>query len=267
MKNNVCKLCQKNKANHKKSHLISAWLFRDSLQTDKGNRIFSIIIKEGTGVANKRPFQDIFYKEFIFCKECEDFFGILERYIKNNFYIPFRSSETFKNQEIFRTLILDNETLTYCEKVNEGIFCLFILCQFWRSTLLSGPISNRFKLSPKTIVNLQNVLYHFKSGSSKELNEKLNKNNITEFRFLIMMLNNDTKLKPQETIIMLDSNIGKNIYWIEINDFKFFLTDDSELKLYKKDLATNSGKEKIKILHISDPDWRNWNQAFLKTII
>lgn len=200
------------------------------------------------------------------CQECEHYLGFVERYIKNTFYIPFRTAEVFKNQEEFRTVTFNSDTITYCERVNEVIFTLFTLCQLWRATLSQQLHFKRLKCRIETIERLRETLLSFKSSTQTELFEKTQQKRVRGFKYLIMILNNDTKISPLGTLTQICSTADEQIHWIEVNDLKFYFTDNNYLRLYRNDIATNTGEDKVKVLHISDLIWNELNTDFLQKI-
>lgn len=265
-KSNKCRLCLIAEANHKKSHLITKWLFKSVKGNQGEGKIYSIRIIDNKGVPNKKPEQDVLFEKFILCEACERYLGSIERYIKNNFYTPFRTPQSFKNQEEFRTVTFNRDTITFCEKVNEVIFALFILCQFWRSTLSQKLVFKRLAFNIETVENFREILLSFKSLTQTELIQKTQQKTIQNFKYLILLLNNDTKISPLNTLIQICSTADKKIHWIEVNDLKFYITDNSDIYLYRKDIATNTGMDKVKVLHVSDSIWNEWDTCFLREI-
>ena len=118
------------------------------------------------------------------------------------------------------------------------IFTLFILCQVWRPTLSNKLEFRRLLCRKETAERLRKTLLYFKSPSEKELIRKAHQTAIREFKYLIMILNNDTKIKPSDTSIQVWSTTDMETHCVEVNDLKFYVTDSSEVGLYKSDIAT-----------------------------
>lgn len=266
-RSNKCRLCLTSEANHKKSHLITEWLFKKVKGNQGGAKIYPIHVIDNKAVFNRKPSQDALFEKFVLCKGCESYLGFIERYIKNNFYTPFRTPQNFRNQEEFRTITLNPDTITYCEKVNKVIFALFILCQFWRATLSRKPAFSRLACNIVTIENFRKTVLSFKSSTQTDLIQKTQQKAIQNFKYLILLLNNDTKISPQDTSIQICSTADKQIHRIEVNDLKFYITDNCGKCLYKNDIATNTGMDKVKVIHISDSIWKEWDTGFLREIL
>jgi len=247
-----CKLCRKNLADKKNSHIVPRFLTKDILGND-GPRV-AHILDTSTPFSKPSSFQDSPKENHILCTECENYFGLLETYIADrigNRYINpyYRDNFTLQNSGQGIDFII-------CEKVSPIITKLFVYSIFWRCSISKSILFSGFSLNITEEELLRQFLIGYKNKHLKDVTEDVFSN---DFPYVIFR----TKHKdPDPSKNFLYANNGnKDIYQIIANEYIFLLAFETSGTILTLKILINQSNDKVKIGLLSKNSWENLRQG------
>lgn len=237
----TCKLCLKNEATKKNSHIFPKFIGRSLIKTNSGKQKgFEIDIDS----KNNKPFQDTPKEDFILCESCETKIGTLERQFANELYnkISYRD-----NSDFFTKKIAGNDVVFYeCNNVDYKNFKFTIYSILFRAAISSLNFFCDTNLSFEQIEKLRQVLNH-------------------EIKFIdipiIAVIPKDDK---KHTYSYIYSATIKSLNYLWANNIVFIISFDQTENLieFSNEIVT-SDFSLVKLLEVNDDTWLDWLQGLM----
>ena len=215
----LCLLCQTNPANKKNSHILPKFLANSFLRP-KGEpqKGFSISISINSDKNRIKTIQDSPKKDYIFCKDCEADFSILEDI----------ASDTFTNWELnvsenkfLLTPIGGGCEILECTNIDKKTFHLFNYSIFWRVSISSS--FGNFKIEQEFENELRDILNAYKQ--TKKLNFLKSLKSKSDFKIFPTTIFTAKSLTKERNNFLLAIPV-KYPYSLVVNKFVFKLYRD-----------------------------------------
>lgn len=247
----ICNLCQINKADKLKSHIIPKFLSKRIFEHTKPR--YTLAMRK-TGKAFK--IQDTPKEDNILCEECERRF----EFIETLFSRKITSINNFTNlKNDFDIVVLGKNKILECLKVNPTSFKIFIYSLIWRASISKLEAFDKFKLPNEVEDNLRFFLNKNLCSSHSELINSFDKIVDTpEYHFIVF--------KPE---FRNESARGiYSAYQIDVNKFGVFTVDFSIFFHTKEEsidplskIVSNKQNEKVRMVLTGTDKWRELNNS------
>jgi hypothetical protein len=151
-----CKLCLKDKALIKKSHIIPDFMYRHSNMYNEKHQLYVFSLDELIKGKKARMVSTGEYEGGILCAECDNqIIGGYEEYGR----IVLFGDPSGKNNPVCDLFVnQDQEKFTLCENVDYRRYKLFMLSMLWRMSISSREAFQDVKLSPEHEENLRRMI-------------------------------------------------------------------------------------------------------------
>lgn len=187
-----CLLCKNRLASKRNSHIFPRFWVRTILGDANQKQAYTV----GSATARLgQKIQDSPKEDYILCPECESRFGVLERYVANSFYNPFKSSGVSKDFPLQITADDELDKL-FAPNVNSVMFKLFIYSLVWRASISNHPVFENFKLSAVDEESIRQIIDSFLKDSEAETLDYIAAN-LSQFKSLPVSV--VTTLGPADT--------------------------------------------------------------------
>lgn len=154
----ICLLCKTKPATKKNSHVFPKfWLKNMFITKDNQREGWQISTTPRNLDKVGQKVQDSPKQDYLFCPECEERFGVVERYTANHFYNRYRDPSTSEDFPVTRKPRPELDYVTALQ-VNPVMFKLFIYSLVWRASVSTHPVFNNFKLPAKVEEGLRELL-------------------------------------------------------------------------------------------------------------
>ncbi len=243
---NLCKLCLRNEADKKNSHLISQF-FRKKLYNEVERQPLRKVIR-GEGF---KYVQDLEKEDYIFCAECESRFNIIETYCSQNLFNSFHKYQIdFK----FKLVTNGNNEYYICDYLSPDILNLFIISLIWRTTLSKEkmyeiPIRDEYIEYMRKDLN-DNLMY-------RHIDYENHKKTIMNDYYAYYIFTTKKILKEQKGHI-LPFNLRNRRFGLHLGDYLVYLDFYPEIeKMVFPHLLNSRQSDKIKLGIIPRESWNN----------
>lgn len=162
----TCLLCKVNKATKTNSHIVPKFMSSGFLG-EKSNKKGYILssTKEGKQIVQDSPKED-----YILCPDCEEYFSVLEGLVADSIKSIHPNDPKAQVPQVGAiTLANLSPTLVH----------LFFYSIFWRASVSVLPVFQNYKLSEELEESLRAELMKFRATNKKELEDKIEKESIT----------------------------------------------------------------------------------------
>lgn len=252
----ICKLCEKNKADKKNSHIISKFLGKRLFEGKKPNH--SVLI--GKGGTNSK-IQDTIKEDFLFCSSCEKRMEIIETYFAR------RINEILNYPQHpykFEKRIIENQKYLIASNIIPHLYKLFIFLQAWR---ISISTSNEFKK------------FNFPSDMQNKIREFIDNNlQLSQKELLDSVENISSTLEIDNCFIIPENSTEETrgiytAYEYSKDSFLIITVNIAILIFAKKkqelpyDFFSNKGNDPIKIFISNKENWKGLNRIIVEQII
>ena len=256
MRNLKCKLCSKNSADNKNSHILSKFLGKRLFESSKGRHSIQI----GRNGKN-RMIYDTPKQDYLFCKKCEKRMEILEtlfaKYLRN-IHRHNELSTKFELREL--------QGLKYliCLEIHPIAFKLFIYLLVWRTSISSVEHFRKFKIPSSD----EEILRKFLNENLKSTHKEL----VNSFDFIDKIPGyHNCFVKPIE---MSDQsrgfytayNMAESTHLLLLVDFAIiFISDDNNIDIAYETFS-NKQSDKVIVYLSNINSWNSLNQKIFSTL-
>lgn len=252
----ICKLCEVEEANKKKSHILPKFLGKRLFEGNKPR--YSLEVKKG----KPRQVQDTPKENFILCSGCEKRISILETYFARKII----SIHDFNNRREDFNLIEKNPNLILeCKKIHPTVFKLFFYSLYWRSSVSNLPLYENFKLPEKIETKMRIFLNttmcseHSKMIESFQLAE-----NVPRYHLVIFKPYQKNEHSRGVFTVFQASEFLYTIFTPDIAIYLYINPEkmDEEMKKF-----SNFQNDKALVLLSSHEQWKRVNQIVIDKIL
>jgi hypothetical protein len=251
-----CLLCKNKLATKRNSHILPKFLSTKFLKSNLKHEGFELSNKN---ISNPKKIQDSSKEDYLFCDDCEKYFGVLETIssvLFNNWKIK------LTNKEYSQTSICNDLLIIDCNTINKKTIFLFIYSMYWRASISNEDLFRDFKINPQFEEKLRIELLNFQEINQKEyLNKLLNKSKFKIFPTFITTAQHF----PDETANFNLAPVSESPYWLVCDKFSFLLFEvKNDLNSFPLNRFCNNAVNDCKIMIFSE---RLWLDLIIKPII
>lgn len=265
-RNDICLLCQKNKATATGSHIytkfITASMFGDK-HNKQGGRINTAEFEYGSK-ANDTPKQD-----FIMCPRCENIrLGTLETYVSTFFYSRYRNnkfSDKFPVDKRFNVITNELDCMILTD-VHTGMFKLYIYSLIWRASICALPSFKNFKLTNEQEEILRYALDAFLQENAKDTIAfyDANVNQFPQFPFIIQTHLEQTD--ASRNFVGEPRKLDESTIMLYLNEFIIiFNMKWTDERMYHP--SYNPGNFPINLILVNHYQWRKLMSTMIKLTV
>ncbi|WKN31349.1 hypothetical protein PZB74_20580 [Porifericola rhodea] len=252
--NDDCLLCQKNKATKKNSHIASKFLGKSILGKTGPRKGY--ILDSSKPHVKPRVFQDSPKESYILCPDCEKYLECLETYVAENFTKRLLNERFNKNFEY--KMNEGGVEYAICKNLNNKLFRLFIISLFWRGSISNEEPFTSFNISEQD--KLRVVLQESNSTDIQAIKLKKPHANLHEFQIVVMRSKNSHD--PTGNFFYANGE-NDNLYQLILNEYKFFISLESNSALQKFQFLNNVGNTNFIIGLLPDQTWRKLRKGLI----
>lgn len=250
----ICLLCQTEKATKTNSHIVPKFMSKGILGNDGPRQGFTI----STGEPEKRPEkgQDTSKESYILCPSCENYLQVLETYIAEHLHKRVLNPK-YKLDFSYK-VNPGNVHYVICNNLNLLITRLFFLSIYWRSSITSISPFTDFEISEAE--QLRGLLAKYKTQDiqvllSAEVNDELNKMPLLVMR---SMKNGD-----QTSNFLYATKSDDGTYGLTLNEYITFLGIEETKATKRFEFLTNIGKNPFVIIAAQEQIWSFFRQMMI----
>jgi hypothetical protein len=255
--NDICLLCDTNKAIKENSHIIPKFIGKTLLNDGGTNRGY--ILDTSRGHLPADVIQDIAKENYLLCPDCESYFSIIETYIAERLHkrlwtvrladqFPFYENGGGVNWKV-------------CAQIDPNIFRLFIYSIIWRCSISQIRLHSEFKLTEDEENLLKKNLQMFISATHKEFIFKVERKgtNVSIYPFVIYT----AQTFPNKTSnVIYTSTHNRNPYVLYLNEYILLFSFTKNDMMERFDFLVNDDSSLIKIGFFSEEFWKSENKRF-----
>ncbi len=252
----LCKLCETEKADKEKSHIIPKFLGKRLFEGNKPR--YSLEVKKG----KTRQIQDTPKEHHILCSGCEKRIAILETYFARKII----SIHDFNNRkEKFNLIKKDPNLILECKEIHPTVFKLFFYSLFWRSSISNLPLYENFKLPEPIEANIRLFLNtnlhseHSKMIESFQKTEKVPRYHLVVFKPYLK--NEDSRG------VFTVFRASEFLYTIFTPDIALYFYTNPEKMDQEMKKFSNFQNDKSLVLLSSHEQWKRVNQIVIDKIL
>ena len=245
---NFCKLCAKRIVGKQESHIIPKFLTKTIYFVNGRNQKANTLkFDENLKLELKDKWkQDALKERFLFCKECENYFEILDTHFCNEIYHKIKLNKT--NSFIF---FKHTYKIASCEKADRYLITLFVISLFLRCHISNLPFCEKFYFSEKEYLTLSQIFNDNYSKTHINLVENFKAKSIENlFSYLILTNDNDTSIDNSENFVESNYRSHVGLYFMVVNEYVFIL-DIKNKSTFFSEYWNNKG-DNAKIVLLSD---------------
>ncbi|MEI6767192.1 MAG: hypothetical protein WCM76_16300 [Bacteroidota bacterium] len=274
--NELCLLCEINKADQCNSHIVPNFFTNGLFRTDHKKFPFYI----GAN-GESRKTQGIPHIDHVFCCECERKFAVLETYVANKLR-HLHSILCFTKFSVARNSQLAWKTNS---SLDPAIFRLFIYSIIWRCAAISkffpaetvsenqtNPkidfrFFNHFIIPDEIIILLQQNLNSMMEISQQSLIDKRDEIKKAISYFPIGFFTYEKKILEETRVFSLNADNGSFVF-LNLNDYKLVcLFSNNRIFESINSVLIAKNEDIVKICTLPDDKWNNIGQQFYHDLI
>jgi len=260
--NNICKLCRRNPANQKNSHIIPKF-FKKRLFPNVGKKHILLLFRGG----KTYKYQDIPKEDHLICSYCENRIGIIETYCTNHFFNKFHNKS--RHNSLFQIDITQVEEylIEYvkCLDFNPLIFNLFVNSIVWRASMSKSKLFEQFDIEPEILEKIRNQLNANLKGSYKELIDTIINyipENYYSYVIITKKLLSDT---PEGSLSAFKTQEG--LFLINLVDYSLLYSTRVKFNQQLRVIENGDYSNHINIGVGNDDNWRKFHQIYLNKML
>lgn len=257
----LCLLCKVRYATKRNSHIFPKFWVKSILGDDNQREAYTV-----SSSADKlgQKVQDSPKEDYILCPECEAKFGILERYVANNFYNPFKN---FNTSSDFTEIKSDDDDIDkiFAIKVDPILFKLFIYSFVWRASIATHTVFVNFKLTTQDEENLRLTLDSYVMNTERDTIEYYAQN---QSEFVCLPFNIiTTSVIPDTTANLISPfNLDDGRLLLFANEFIITMYLDWEAPNQGND-SFNLGRQLLCISVLPLNKWQEYHAMMVQMLV
>ena len=252
---NKCKLCQRNIANQKNSHIIPKF-FTKNLFSNSPHRHAFLLSTGGV----KKKIQDTFKEDHILCDICERRIGILET------YVSIRLSRLDDRKYFANHLPCRRGDFVYykCPKINSKLAQLLFYSIMWRLKIYSGDAFSAVVMDADVKEKLRIILNKHTCSSQDELLENLDSAEI-DLPYPFVLIRPKEFLNPPHSPVAA-ATVVTGVHYINLADYLLIFHEKKSTVRPEYHEIANSGEDLFKIGISSNANWTGFNEIIFQQI-
>ena len=266
-----CLLCLQNFATQTNSHILTKSAFNKLLgpKSDRKGMQFKINSEliQNYNASTKEVIRDTTYiqdipkEDFLFCPECESYFGIIED-IAVPFFKNYRRNEKFDLQYA-EFIHINNRSFARLKIDYPLIAFLFVYIQFFRAAVSKS--LKDFKLPNVVQKGLSQLLLQYKSTSKSDFIGKIKQPFYAKIEYPIAILTAERFVDDTENFVLFLPSYPPNIIFAD--QFILMLFPTLEYSLKMDPVLPNVDQSLIKIGVMPYAEWIEFRKGLLQTIL